>query len=107
MTALPHIAPASGEWETKYHKDVPWDTTSDATDLDAEVAVGARILKYADGSYVHAIHRQYPTSCGPAWPSCSSSSAWLSSTDAWCFLDISRAGGRSGWRWDTLGPWSI
>ncbi|MGD8239072.1 MAG: hypothetical protein PVH68_11000 [Armatimonadota bacterium] len=60
------MAPANAEWLTKYHEEAPWDTTSDPADLDAEVAAGARILQYADGTYVRAIHRQYPQACGPA-----------------------------------------
>jgi hypothetical protein len=56
----------SGDWATRHHNDVPWDTTSDPADLDAEVAAGARILRFADGSFVHALHRQYPQSCGPS-----------------------------------------
>jgi len=57
---------AAAEWVTKYHKGAPWDTTSDPADLRAEIKAGAKILKYRDGTYVHAIHRQYPQSCGPA-----------------------------------------
>lgn len=57
---------AIGEWVTKRHKGMPWDTTSDPADMRAEVKAGATILKYTDGSYVHAIHRQYPQACGPA-----------------------------------------
>jgi hypothetical protein len=53
-------------WETRYHNGVPWDTTSSRAALDAEVKVGAKILKYKDGSYVHTIHRQYLDTCGPA-----------------------------------------
>ena len=58
----------NGEWVIKYHNDAPWDTTSDPADLDAEVRLGARILTFADGAYVHATHRQYPHACGPAPP---------------------------------------
>jgi len=58
--------PCSSNWSTKHHNEVPWETSSDPADLDAEVAAGAHILRFADGSYVHAIHRQYPKSCGPS-----------------------------------------
>ena len=63
MLALVAASVGHGEWVTKYHEEAPWDTTSDPADLDIEVAKGARILRCADGSYVHAIHRQYPKSC--------------------------------------------
>jgi hypothetical protein len=66
VALLVSSAPARGGWRTRYHEEAPWDTTSDPADLDAEVAAGARILRYADGTYVHAIHRQYPEACGPA-----------------------------------------
>jgi len=66
LIVLVSAASARAEWVTKHHQGAPWDTTSDAADLRVEVAVGARILQYADGTYVHAIHRQYPKACGPA-----------------------------------------
>lgn len=64
--ALCASSPCRGEWLTKHHKEAPWETTSDPADLDAAGAKGAVILRFADGSYVHAIHRQYPQSCGPS-----------------------------------------
>lgn len=68
VTALALLLPAprSAAWVTRHHEEAPWETTSDPADLDAEVAAGARILRYADGTYIHAIHRQYPQACGPA-----------------------------------------
>ena len=59
-------AAGHAEWTTKYHDGSPWDTTGDPTDLDRAVADGATILRYDDGTYVRAIHRQYPKSCGPS-----------------------------------------
>ena len=61
----PRIRRASN-WVHKAYDGMAYDTTSHAEDLDREVASGARILKYLDGSYVHAVHRQYPSACGPA-----------------------------------------
>ena len=63
---LAALTPCSAEWLTRHHEEAPWDTTGDPADPDAEVAAGATILKYADSTYVHAIHRQYPQACGPA-----------------------------------------
>jgi hypothetical protein len=53
-------------WTTKYHKGTPWDTTSNKSDMDRDVMLGAKILKYSDGRYVQTLHRQYPSTCGPA-----------------------------------------
>lgn len=53
-------------WVERNDMGMIYHTTSHATDLDHAVKAGARILKYADGTYVHAIHKQYPSTCGPA-----------------------------------------
>jgi hypothetical protein len=65
-TVLAAVVPCRADWVTRHHNEAPWDTTGAPADLDAEVALGARILQYADGTYVHAVHRQYPQACGPA-----------------------------------------
>jgi hypothetical protein len=43
-----------------------YHTSSEASDLDYDVRLGAKILKYRDGTYARAIHKQYPQVCGPA-----------------------------------------
>jgi hypothetical protein len=43
-----------------------YHTSSEASDLDYDVRLGAKILKYHDGTYARAIHKQYPHVCGPA-----------------------------------------
>jgi hypothetical protein len=53
-------------WTAKQHNASTYDTTSSAADLNFEVMRGARILKLDDGSYVQTLHKQYPSSCGPA-----------------------------------------
>jgi len=56
-------------WERKYYSTnaVPWDTTSSVTDMDAEVALGAVLLKYpGEEGYVCAEYHQYGSSCGPS-----------------------------------------
>jgi hypothetical protein len=53
-------------WIAKYYAGARWDTTRDAADLDNEVRLGAKILKYRNGSYVRTIHKQYPQVCGAA-----------------------------------------
>ncbi|MCA9027422.1 MAG: hypothetical protein KDA86_19590 [Planctomycetaceae bacterium] len=59
------VLPVS-EWTTKNHNGAPWDTTSNPRDLDNDVRLGAHILKFDDGQYVQTVHKQYPSSCGPA-----------------------------------------
>jgi len=58
--------PAYRTWKTKHHNGGAWDTTSNPRDLDQEVRQGARILEFRDGRYAQTLHRQYPSSCGPA-----------------------------------------
>lgn len=53
-------------WAAKYDNGARWDTTSHSSDLDREVILGAKILKYRSGRYVHTLHKQYPKACGPA-----------------------------------------
>ena len=56
--------PAGAEWVTRYHQETPWETTSDPTDLDREVDLGARILRYPDGRvtvWVINPHSEPPT----------------------------------------------
>jgi hypothetical protein len=53
-------------WVNKDGVAAKYETTSEASDLDREVRLGAKILKYRDGTYPRTIHKQYPQVCGPA-----------------------------------------
>jgi hypothetical protein len=53
-------------WVNKNGVAAKYETTSEASDLDREVRLGAKILKCRDGTYPRTIHKQYPQVCGPA-----------------------------------------
>ena len=53
-------------WVNDAGQSAPYLTTKEASDLDNEVRLGAKILKFRDGTYARAIHKQYPEVCGPA-----------------------------------------
>jgi hypothetical protein len=63
---------SNAAWITKAHVDKDtgktglWDTTDIIADMDNEVLLGAKILKFANGEYVHAPKHQYGSTCGPA-----------------------------------------
>jgi len=53
-------------WVNKNGVAAQYETSSEASDLDYDVRLGAKILKYRDGTYARTIHKQYPQVCGPA-----------------------------------------
>jgi hypothetical protein len=53
-------------WVNKNGVAAQYETSSEASDLDYDVRLGAKILKFRDGTYARAIHKQYPKVCGPA-----------------------------------------
>ena len=66
---LPHggrVLLRRSNWVRRNDNGMVYDTTKHSSDLDRAVTLGARILKYRSGAYVHAIHKQYPSTCGPA-----------------------------------------
>ncbi len=58
---LPDLVKA--EWVEDMYGGEVWHWTQATADLDADVAQGALILKYADSSYVQPMHVQWPFSC--------------------------------------------
>ncbi len=53
-------------WVKRNDNGMIYFTTNDPKALQQATAKSGKILKYRNGKYVHAIHKQYPSSCGPA-----------------------------------------